>query len=674
LGGDTISHNSTVAERTRSGLVKPQNRKYLGSKYRLIDFLTDTILSRVDRIGVFTDLFAGTGVVGCAFRAHASKIIANDLLYSNYVVNRAFLASTQDSVDLDKVDDLIEELNRSAPVHGYAHANYSGTYFTEENAARIDGIREAIEILTARERCTPQERNILLASLLFAVDKAANTVGQYDAFLKHIEASSPGGAREREPSDSGERHLIDSNVYKPLRLRIPVIELAGNAANEVFNQDANQLIRQLDTEVLYLDPPYNTRQYVDCYHVLENILRWDKPPLKGKTRKFQRDHLKSRYSRKNQAAAALQELIQEARAEHIFLSYNNEGIISEDTIREILGRRGAVEVFSREYAVFGNGAGSARKRTLVERIYYCRTDSGRRSQARQQARQQVQKIELFDDQGRSRGYYSPRNRLNDLTGKEWVYWSKSVINKPYPPNLQHKLRSSHGGQKPPDLCGDLIDVFTKRGQWVLDPFAGVGGTLLGAALRDRNAVGIEINPQWIGIYREVCALEEIPEQRMICGDSRIVLQDLAGEGRVFDLVLTDVPYWGMDRARRSRGSYKRVGEASKDARQSKLTAFNATGYRSKEQWLDQMAGIFASASSLLKERGYLVVFIGDMYNGGRYHFLSSDLARVLTELALVPKANLIWYDVSKSLHIYGYQYEYIPSMIHQNILVFRKEP
>ena len=674
MGGDTISHNSTVAERTRSELVQPQNRKYLGSKFRLIDFLTDTIRSRVDQIGVFTDLFAGTGVVGCAFRAHAAKIIANDLLYSNYVVNRVFLASAQDSVDLDRVGDLIEELNRSAPVRGYAHANYSGSYFTEENAARIDGIREAIEILAAQERCTPQERLILLASLLFAVDKAANTVGQYDAFLKHIEAASLEGDQDR--------HLIDSNVYKPLWLRIPAIELAGNGANEVFNQDANQLIRRLDTEVLYLDPPYNTRQYIDCYHVLENILRWDKPTLTGKTKKFQRDHLKSRYSRKNQAAAALQELIGQAQAEHIFLSYNNEGIIPEDTIREILRRRGALEVFSREYSVFGNGAGSARKRALLERIYYCRADPGRGSlvkmepapQARQQARMRVQKIELFDEQGRSRGFYSPRNRLNDLTGREWVYWSKSVINKPYPPNLQHKLRSSHGGQKPPDLCGDLIDVFTKPGQWVLDPFAGVGGTLLGAALRDRNAVGIEINPQWIRIYREVCALEEIPEQCLICGDSRSVLQDLAGEGQVFDLVLTDVPYWQMDRARRSKGSYKRVGERSTEARQSKLTEFNATGYRSKEQWLDQMKLIFARASVLLKARGYVVVFIGDMYNGGRYHFLSSDLARVLTELALVPKANLIWYDVSKSLHIYGYQYEYIPSMIHQNILVFRKEP
>jgi DNA modification methylase len=187
-------------------------------------------------------------------------------------------------------------------------------------------------------------------------------------------------------------------------------------------------------------------------------------------------------------------------------------------------------------------------------------------------------------------------------------------------------------------------------------------------------VGIEINPQWTQIYRQVCSLEGIPEQKMIRGDSRIVLQDLNGEDRAFDLILTDVPYWGMDRARKSKGSYKRVGEEQKQARQSKLTAFNRRSYQSKEQWLGEMTGIFTSAIAVLKERGYLVVFIGDMYNGGRYHFLSSDLAAILSELGLIPKANLVWYDVSKSLHIYGYQYEYIPSMIHQNILVFRKQP
>jgi adenine-specific DNA methylase/DNA modification methylase len=683
-GGDTITNDtgsttgstahsttgSTAHSTTnRASRVSLQNRKYLGSKHRLLDFVTGTILSRAGRVDAFADLFAGTGVVSNAFRAHASRVIANDLLYSNYVVIRAFLTSTRKTVDPQRMASLIEELNQSAPVRGYAHANYAGTYFTEQNAARIDGIREAIEVLYEQGRCSEQERLVLLASLLFAVEKAANTVGQYDAFLKHIDNPLPPEGMDRR----FDKHLVDSNVYRPLELRLPEIELNGNQGNEAFNEDANGLIRRLDAEVLYLDPPYNTRQYVDCYHVLENILRWDKPTLQGKTKKFRRDHLKSRYSRRNEAPLALQELIQAARAEHIFLSYNNEGIIPETAVREILGRRGRVEVFHREYSVFGNGAGSARKRALIERIFYCRTAKCWQLEL-PLPRASRGKIELFDERRESRGFYSLRNRLNDLTGKEWLYWSKSVINKQYPPNLQHKLRSSHGGQKPPDLCGDLIEVFTKRQQWVLDPFAGVGGTLLGASLRGRNAVGIEINARWIDIYHQVCSLEKIPEQQMICGDSRTVLSDLAAKDREFDLILTDVPYWRMDTAQRSKGKYKKVGEQQRETRRSKLAAFNQTRNQSKEQWLQEMASIFTSAMPLLKERGYLLVFVGDMYHGGRYHFLGSDLFGVLADLGLVPKANLIWYDVSKSLHIYGYQYEYIPSMIHQNILVFRKEP
>ena len=109
----------------------------------------------------------------------------------------------------------------------------------------------------------------------------------------------------------------------------------------------------------------------------------------------------------------------------------------------------------------------------------------------------VAKRELHDAEGNSRGWYSEANRVNDLTGREWVFWSRSVITKPYPPNLQHALRNRHGGQKPPELCADLVRAFSKEGQRVLDPFMGVGGVLLGASLAGRAATGIEINPEWI---------------------------------------------------------------------------------------------------------------------------------------------------------------------------------
>jgi DNA modification methylase len=282
------------------------------------------------------------------------------------------------------------------------------------------------------------------------------------------------------------------------------------------------------------------------------------------------------------------------------------------------------------------------------------------------------KKELLDANGESRGFYSEDNRVNDLTGREWVFWTRSVITKPYPPNMQHALRSRHGGQKPPELCADLLRAFTKAGQSVLDPFMGVGGVLLGAALCGRKALGVELNPEWIEIYREVCEREGISPQETREGDARDVLRGLAG--RCFDCILTDVPYWKMDTAARSRGTFKRVGERARPARASKLSPFHGAPYASKAEWLERMREIFALASDLLKQNGYLVTFIGDMYRENRYHCLSAELAAALSSIPrLAWKANIVWYDVSKKLHLYGYQYSYIPSLIHQNILVFRKE-
>jgi hypothetical protein len=282
------------------------------------------------------------------------------------------------------------------------------------------------------------------------------------------------------------------------------------------------------------------------------------------------------------------------------------------------------------------------------------------------------KREVLDEDGRSRGYYSENNRVNDLTGREWVFWTRSVITKPYPPNLQHALRSRHGGQKPPDLCADLLRAFTKEGQSVLDPFMGVGGVLLGASLCGRTAVGVDLNPEWIGIYREVCAREGIAEQEAIEADARAALAGMAG--RTFDCILTDVPYWKMDSAGRSRGTFKRVGEKARPVRASKLSRFTEHPFATKEEWLAAMGEVFGAAAALLKPSGYLLTFIGDMYRDNRYHCLSAELGARLAEIpGLLWKANLVWYDVSKKLHLYGYQYSYIPSLIHQNVLVFRRE-
>ncbi len=230
--------------------------------------------------------------------------------------------------------------------------------------------------------------------------------------------------------------------------------------------------------------------------------------------------------------------------------------------------------------------------------------------------------------------------------------------------MQHKLRSEHGGQKPPELCADLIKIFTKEGMNVLDPFMGVGGTLLGASIANREAFGIDLNQRWIDIYKEVVRLENIKEQKTECGDSLVVLDKLKNES--FDFILTDVPYWNMDALEKTR---------NKKVKQSKLNNFeNETEEQSKKEWLNLMKKILSKSVKKLKKGKYMAVFIGDMYRNSQYHCLSGELALKLLEIkGLTMKANIVWYDVSKSLHVFGYPAAYVPSMIHQNILIFRRD-
>ncbi|WIV66002.1 DNA methyltransferase [Natrialbaceae archaeon AArc-T1-2] len=282
-----------------------------------------------------------------------------------------------------------------------------------------------------------------------------------------------------------------------------------------------------------------------------------------------------------------------------------------------------------------------------------------------------------------RGIYDERNRVNDLTGREWKYATKSVVDDPYPPDLQHDRRSEHGGQKPPRLCAELIGRFSAAGDTVLDPFAGVGGTLLGASLCEhegtglREAIGFERTKRWVEIYDEVLERENaerrdrgeppLAAQELRHGDCADMIEDVPEDS--IDLLLTDVPYWNMDELEQTRNENA--------TRESKLGAFDtdpvgADDTTTKADWLADMAAKFDRFVRTVKPEGYVVVFIGDMYRGGSYEFLSADLARAITDAASVTlKANLIWYDPTKDLHVYGYPFSYVPSMVHQNVLVFR---
>ncbi len=264
----------------------------------------------------------------------------------------------------------------------------------------------------------------------------------------------------------------------------------------------------------------------------------------------------------------------------------------------------------------------------------------------------------------SKSKVADNNKVNELTGSEWKFATKSVISKAYPVNLQHKLRSEHGGQKPPDLCLDLIKIFTKKNNLVLDPLMGVGGTLIGATLCNRKAIGIELNNKWINIYKKVCKLEKIKAEQTYHGNAKEVLEKKIKNNSI-DFILTDVPYWNVDQLKKTR---------SKKAAISKLSKFNKSNSLSKEDWLLDMKEIFQKCFKKLKNKKYMGVFIGDIYRDKNYHILSADLANSISTIkGFNLKANLIWFDQSKSLHVYGYPYSFVPSMIHQNILIFKKE-
>ncbi|NVM17958.1 MAG: hypothetical protein HWN80_09595 [Candidatus Lokiarchaeota archaeon] len=260
-----------------------------------------------------------------------------------------------------------------------------------------------------------------------------------------------------------------------------------------------------------------------------------------------------------------------------------------------------------------------------------------------------------------------------------MFSTKSVIPKGYPPSFQLKLRNKHGGQKPPELCESLIKTFTKEGDYVLDPFCGVGGTLIGCHLSNRNGIGIEINKDWIDIYLSICDLESLKPQEIIQGDSREILKNfIAGKRKKFDFILTDVPYWKMDTVEKSKGTYKKVGEESMGvySEKSKLSRFSSDSNhkeKSKKEWELLINDVFRDCFKILKSGSYCAVFIGNMYNKGQYHLLNADIARILSQIGFILKGEIIWYDVNKKLHLYGINYSWIPSIVHQFIMIFRKE-
>ena len=329
-----------------------QNRRYLGNKFALSEFIKNVVNEHCQNINIICDIFSGTGAVANIFQDKV--LITNDLLYSNYISHCAWFLPQE--YDKQKITELITHFNQiHTSENNYMRKNFADTFFSADNCSKIGFIREHIEKIYQNQEINFKEYAILITALLYGMDKIANTVGHYDAYRKVAE--------------------------KERILHIPMmLPNKNHAQNQCFNLNANVLIEQIDCDLLYLDPPYNSRQYSDAYHLLENVAKWEKPEVFGVARKMNRSHIKSDYCT-TQATQAFADLINKANARYILLSYNNMATkgndrsnakISDDDILKILQKKGKVTVFEQDYKAFSTGKSDIQNNT--ERLFLCKVN------------------------------------------------------------------------------------------------------------------------------------------------------------------------------------------------------------------------------------------------------------------------------------------------------------
>lgn len=306
---------------------------YIGSKYSLLDFLHETI-SEVTGFKdgnefIFADLFAGTGAVGASYRKKGCNVISNDIQYYSYVLNRHYI---ENSVPPDT--GLLEHLNSLEGTKGFIYNNYckgSGSgrnYFTDSNGMKCDAVRSELEKLRKNSEINDDVYFHFLASLINSIDKYANTASVYGAFLKHTKKSA-----DRD-------------------FKLELLPVTDGKKGKVYNENISSLIKKISGDVLYLDPPYNSRQYGANYHVLETVARYDNPILHGKTGLRDYKNQKSDFCSQRTVEKAFRNLVSDADFKYIFLSYNNEGLMSLETIREIMSEYGKYHCFTKDYRRF----------------------------------------------------------------------------------------------------------------------------------------------------------------------------------------------------------------------------------------------------------------------------------------------------------------------------------
>ncbi len=342
--------------------------RYLGSKAKLLNTIEDVIEKYNIEGYTFGDLFAGTSCVGDYFNDRY-KIQSNDFLYFSYVISKSKLNNSRipsftkfTKEYKSNIFDWLNSLEFTPDSNYFIYNNYTPIggrmFFTEDNGKKIDGIRIKIEELYREQTISENEYYFLLASLIESTTKFSNTSGTYEAFFKFWD---PRATKDfvLEPLEMNEQELF--------------------AENDVYNEETNSLVRRIEGDIAYIDPPYTVTQYVSAYHMLDTIAKYDSPDIKGIGGKRGRGNKNSLYAQRTKALSAFEDLFRQINYKHVLVSYSNQGLVSLDELvdlAKLFAKDGEVYIESIDYREYQNHRSSKKRNgeSLNEVVIYFQKD------------------------------------------------------------------------------------------------------------------------------------------------------------------------------------------------------------------------------------------------------------------------------------------------------------
>lgn len=610
--------------------------RYYGCKEKLLD-LIEIGVNKTELNGgsKFVDLFCGTTTVAQHFKKKSYTVIANDFLEFSYALAKTYIELNEEPkflklkrfLDIQSIDRsyVIGYLNNLKLKQGFIYENYcpSGRggrkYFSDENGKKIDAIREEIQKWRTADCISELEYYYLITALLEAINLVSNVAGNYGAFLK----------------------TWDQRALKPIILTAPTI-IPSTKNNKAFRVDANKLIKELNPDILYLDPPYNSRQYSSNYFILELIARgWfnkEKPIVTGKTGMINFNDEVSEYCYKGRASRALDDLIKNAKAKYILLSYNNEGIIPEREINFILTKKGKVKLFKKTHKRFRSiNQDENDLNKTEERVYFVETSGAVK-------------------------------RANKLDGNMWLQRSFSIWRDIGKNQEEYKL--GHPAIFPIQLAERIIEVLTNgSGKNILDCFAGSGSTLIAGLKKGMNVYGFDISEEFEKMFfdrinNNYLAYKNGSTIKYLLEDAKNAPKFIGHNS--IDLCITSPPYWDILNARRSADLKK-----GRNYTNQKDDIGNIDNY---QKFIDELGLIMSEIYKTIKIDGYCVVVVMDIRKGSKFYPFHMDVAEMMKKAGFTFEDLLIWdrqkeYNNCKPL---GYPYKFIVNKVHEYILIFKK--